>query len=98
MPAAEVERMQDDRLAAARAMLDAACAHLRLEGAETLIVEGSPGPAICELAESAGASAIVIGTRGRGGVRRAVLGSVSDHVVRHAPCPVVTRGTGGTPD
>jgi len=33
----------------------------------------------------------VLGTRGRGGLRRAVLGSVSDHVVRNAPCPVVTR-------
>ena len=98
MPAAQVEQMQDERLAAARAVLDATCAHLRLDGAETMIVEGAPGPMLCELAESMGASAIVIGTRGRGGVRRAVLGSVSDHVVRHAPCPVVTRGAGGTPD
>ena len=56
-----------------------------------MIVEGAPGPALCELAESVDASAIVIGTRGRGGLRRAVLGSVSDHVVRNAPCPVVSR-------
>jgi nucleotide-binding universal stress UspA family protein len=37
---------------------------------------------------------MVVGTRGRGGLRRAVLGSVSDHVVRNAPCPVVVVGPG----
>lgn len=36
-----------------------------------------------------GTDAIVIGTRGRGGIKRALLGSVSDYVVRNAPCPVV---------
>ena len=33
---------------------------------------------------------IVMGTHGRTGVKRIVLGSVADHVVKHAPCPVVT--------
>jgi nucleotide-binding universal stress UspA family protein len=65
---------------------------LGLEGAETNIVRGEPGPAICRIAGELSAAAIVIGSRGRGGLKRAVLGSVSDHVVRHAPCPVlVTR-------
>jgi nucleotide-binding universal stress UspA family protein len=61
--------------------------------AETRVIEGSPGNALCELANDLSADAIVLGTRGRGGVRRALLGSVSDYVVRNAPCPVViTRG------
>jgi nucleotide-binding universal stress UspA family protein len=30
-----------------------------------------------------------MGSRGLGGVRRALMGSVSDSVVRHAPCPVL---------
>src|SRR5215203_1251321 len=36
-----------------------------------------------------GAGLIVLGSRGRGGVRRALMGSVSDSVVRHAHCPVM---------
>ena len=32
---------------------------------------------------------IVIGSRGRGAIRRALLGSVSSHVVHNAPCPVL---------
>ena len=58
-----------------------------------LVWEGEPGPAIVEAAESEAADLIVVGTRGRNRVERWVLGSVSDHVVRHAPCPVlIVRG------
>jgi nucleotide-binding universal stress UspA family protein len=44
---------------------------------------------IVALAEELGAGLIVIGSRGLGGVRRALMGSVSDSVVRHAHCPVL---------
>mgnify|MGYP000853437523 CR=1 FL=1 len=57
--------------------------------ARTQVLEGDPGRVICDIAAQAGADVIVMGTRGRGGVKRALLGSVSDHVVRHAPCPVL---------
>lgn len=40
------------------------------------------------------ASLVVLGTHGRRGVRRLVLGSVAEEVVRRAPCPVVTVGRG----
>jgi nucleotide-binding universal stress UspA family protein len=65
---------------------------LGLVNARTLVVRGAPGDALCQLAAERGARAIVLGTRGRGGVKRALLGSVSDHVVRNAPCPVVITG------
>ena len=45
--------------------------------------------AIIHLAEEIGAGLIVMGSRGLGGVRRALIGSVSDSVVRHAHCPVL---------
>ena len=41
------------------------------------------------VAEEIGAGLIVMGSRGRGGLRRALMGSVSDSVVRHAHCPVL---------
>jgi nucleotide-binding universal stress UspA family protein len=44
---------------------------------------------IVALAEELGADLIVMGSRGLGGVRRVLMGSVSDSVVRHAHCPVL---------
>jgi nucleotide-binding universal stress UspA family protein len=40
-------------------------------------------------AEDIGAGLVVVGSRGRGPIKRAVMGSVSDSVVRHAHCPVL---------
>ncbi|MDQ3913655.1 MAG: universal stress protein [Actinomycetota bacterium] len=45
--------------------------------------------AIVNLADEIGAGLIVMGSRGLGGIRRALMGSVSDSVVRHAHCPVL---------
>ncbi len=52
--------------------------------------------AIVHLAEDIGAGLIVIGSRGFGGMKRALLGNIADSVVRHAHCPVfVVRADGG---
>lgn len=54
---------------------------------------GRPAEEILALAEEIDAGLIVMGSRGRGQLRRALMGSVSDSVVRHAPCPVlIARG------
>ena len=84
----QVELLERVRSAAQEA-LDLTVAELGLTGAETVILGGDAGHVICDLAESLPASVIVLGTRGHGGLRRAVMGSTSDHVVRHAPCPVL---------
>ena len=55
-------------------------AHLRV---------GRPEAEITALAEEIGAGLIVVGSRGLGSLRRAMLGSVSDSLVRHAHCPVL---------
>jgi nucleotide-binding universal stress UspA family protein len=54
-----------------------------------LIWEGDPGESIVEAAAAERADLVVVGSHGRSGVGRAIVGSVSDHVVRHAPCPVL---------
>lgn len=54
---------------------------------------GQPHEEIVTLSEEIGIGLIVMGSRGLGGVRRALIGSVSDSVVRHAHCPVlIVRG------
>ncbi len=49
-----------------------------------VVAEGRPGDAIVDTANAQGCDLIVMATHGRGGLSRAVLGSVADHVVRHA--------------
>jgi nucleotide-binding universal stress UspA family protein len=89
MPGAEYKEMEDARGAAAHDRVEAAAAALDVDGAETLVLRGDPATSLCDLATEYGARAIVMGSRGRGGIKRALLGSVSDHVVRNAPCPVI---------
>ncbi len=48
-----------------------------------------PQAEIVSVAEEIGAGLIVMGSRGLGGISRALMGSVSDSVVRHAHCPVL---------
>jgi nucleotide-binding universal stress UspA family protein len=55
---------------------------------------GDAGPAICRMAEEVGADVVVVGSRGRGAIKRALLGSVSTHVTANAPCPVVVVRAG----
>jgi nucleotide-binding universal stress UspA family protein len=55
---------------------------------ETHLREGRADAEIVELAEEIGAGLIVMGSRGYSRLRRALMGSVSDAVVRHAHCPV----------
>ncbi|MFL5929687.1 MAG: universal stress protein [Gaiellaceae bacterium] len=54
-------------------------------------IEGSPASALVEAAE--GADLLVVGSRGLGGFKGLVLGSVSHQMASHAPCPVVIYRT-----
>ena len=82
-------RLEAERASEAADVVARVATALGLEGARTEVLSGQAGPAICTFAEGEGAAVIVVGTRRHGGLRRAVLGSVSDHVVRNASCPVV---------
>jgi nucleotide-binding universal stress UspA family protein len=63
----------------------------RTEGIEVsfLVWTGDPGDVIVDAAEAEHADMVLVGSHGRGVVGRFLLGSVSEHVVRHAPCPVL---------
>ncbi|MBW3600164.1 MAG: universal stress protein [Planctomycetes bacterium] len=54
------------------------------------LVVGDPAVAVAELAKSEGVDFIVMGTHGRTGLRRLLMGSVAEAIVRRSPCPVLT--------
>lgn len=88
-----------------RGRLEEAAAELVLRGRRAqvptsfLIWEGDPAESIVDAAKSEGADIIVVGSHGRAALGRALIGSVSDQVVRHAPCPVmVVRPSVGRTD
>lgn len=66
----------------------ARAAGLRASG--ILVSFGVPAARIVRLAKSTRADVIVMGTHGRTGLTRALMGSVADRVIRTAPCPVLT--------
>jgi nucleotide-binding universal stress UspA family protein len=57
---------------------------------DSVLVEGKPAQEILRLAKETDCDAIVLGTHGRTGLHRLLMGSVAEHVVREAPCPVIT--------
>jgi nucleotide-binding universal stress UspA family protein len=83
--------------AAARKSLDDVVARARESGVpvESELREGAAWSQINEVARARHADLVVVGSHGRRGLPRALLGSVAEKVVRTAPCPVlVVRGAG----
>jgi len=76
------------------AALEAAESRANAPRTETELVEGSPGREILAYADEVGADLIVMGTHGRGGIDRLLLGSVAERVVRSADVPVLTVRVG----
>ena len=54
-----------------------------------LLVTGNPATAIVEVAATEGADLIIMGTHGRTGLLRLLMGSIAQAVLRRAPCPVL---------
>jgi nucleotide-binding universal stress UspA family protein len=75
-----------------RQSLDERVAGARTAGltAKGLLVTGSAAPAIAETAAAEHADLLVIGTHGRTGINRLLIGSIAERVIRIAPCPVLT--------
>lgn len=58
-------------------------------GLEGMVEQGRPDAVIVDVARSRGADLIVVGSHGRTGLKRLFMGSVSERVIGHAPCPVL---------
>jgi nucleotide-binding universal stress UspA family protein len=85
----EFERKLKEKLAA---RLEETAQRLRARGGEihTLLVDGSPGREIAEVAAQRGFDLIVLATHGRTGLSRFTLGSVAERTVRSSSVPVLT--------
>lgn len=81
----QIEGRIDDQ---AREAVDATRAAIDVD-AEVRFERGDPGATIARVAGEAGADVVVVGSRGLGAVKGAILGSVSRYVMQHAPCPVL---------
>jgi nucleotide-binding universal stress UspA family protein len=77
---------------AARTALEGVATRARRPGVDvgTVLRQGFPWSEIVALAAEGKASLVVMGTHGRRGFARMLLGSVAEKVVRMAPCPVLT--------
>ncbi|PCR91301.1 universal stress protein [Natrinema ejinorense] len=62
------------------------------------VLDGPPEEALLEYAREIDADLIVMGTRGRGGVHRMALGSVTDHVIRFGDIPVFVANSASQPE
>lgn len=89
----------DDEIAGLeRSMREAALRNGSQASVVVRILARPVGDTILDAARDMGAELIVMGTHGRSGVRRVFLGSVAEHVLRHAECPVVTLRAVGDGD
>lgn len=84
--------LEEDRRDRLRAELDALAERHADEGAEIEVelLHGSPDEAIVAHAALVDADLVVLGTKGRTGLSRVLVGSVAERVVRHCPVPVIT--------
>lgn len=82
----------EELTAAQRRSLERLAMERKLNGIRVTcdVVEGTPVEEIVEYAEEKGIDLIVVGTRGRGWLAHAFLGSTAEKLVRKAPCPVLT--------
>ncbi len=97
-PLPDLPRLQEEVRSWAERELEQQAKEARDAGVPvtTAILVGTPANAIVETARTDGADLIVVGSHGRTGLERVLLGSVAERIVRNAPCPVLTvRNTPG---
>ena len=89
-PASYSERLMDDLFKHHQEMASDAEKELRDAGfkTEAKVLQGDPRAVIVDLARAERADLIVVGSHGRTGLAKILIGSVASHIVAHAPCNV----------
>ncbi|HLZ09944.1 MAG TPA: universal stress protein [Chloroflexota bacterium] len=75
-----------------RQSVDALAARARQAGiadVDVRVLEGSPTNMLVEAIVETRADLVVVGSHGRNAIQRLLIGSTSEHLIRHAPCPVL---------
>ncbi|KAG6437153.1 hypothetical protein SASPL_102064 [Salvia splendens] len=88
-----VNKAQEENASAILSRAIDMCTQTNQVHINTSIIEGDPKEMICDLAEQMQVDLIVIGSRGLGKIKRALMGSVSNYVIHHAKCPVLVVKT-----
>lgn len=89
---ARIDQVRERRETAAQELVQRG---RRLDVPVTFLVwDGDPAESIVAAAQAERADLVVVGSHGRGTIGRLLLGSVSEYVVRNAPCPVLVARTG----
>ncbi|HEV7524624.1 MAG TPA: universal stress protein [Acidimicrobiia bacterium] len=84
----EQDALWKQEMAEAGEELERTAAALTSAQIDKRIELGDVGGTICRIAAELNVDVVVVGSHGRGAIERILLGSVSEQVVRHAPCPV----------
>ena len=85
----EQDELWKQEMAEAGEELERTAAALSTAKVDKRIEVGDVGGTVCRVAADLHVDVIVVGSHGRGAIARILLGSVSEQVVRHAPCPVL---------
>ena len=85
----EQEQLWKQEMAEAGEELERTAAALSSAKVDKRIEVGDVGGTVCRVAADLHVDVIVVGSHGHGAIARILLGSVSEQVVRHAPCPVL---------
>lgn len=90
-PAATVEELVQEQKVAHQELVSGAERELREAGlaSEARVLVGDPREAIVDTAREEGVDLVVVGSHGRSGISKLLMGSVASHVVTHAPCSVL---------
>ena len=87
-----LDSIQEAALADARQSMETLASHLKTIPHHTYVREGEVWESLSDIIQTREIDLLIMGTHGRTGVEKLVLGSKAEEILRQAPCPVLTVG------